>query len=79
MDHIPGPIIATVAPRTATMIAVSEWDEDTKNTQTPMMAVVIPAKGVQRPKNKSTPAMAAIREGRLRANLAFSWRCEAPK
>ena len=61
MDHIPGPIIATVAPRTATMIAVSECAEHAKNTQTPTMAIVIPASGVQRPKSRSTPAIAAIR------------------
>jgi hypothetical protein len=60
MDHIPGPIIATVAPRTATMIAVSEC-EHAKNTQTPTMAIVIPASGVQRPRSRSTPAIAAIR------------------
>ena len=61
MDHIPGPIIATVAPRTATMIAVSECAEHAKNTQTPTMAIVIPASGVQRPRNRNTPAIAAIR------------------
>jgi len=71
MDHIPGPIIATVAPRTATMIAVSECAEHTKNTQTPTMAIVIPASGVQRPRSRSTPAVAAIRQGRLGANLPF--------
>ncbi len=61
MDHIPGPIIATVAPRTATTIAVSEYAEHAKNNQTPTMAIVIPASGVQRPRSKSTAAMAAIR------------------
>jgi len=77
MDHIPGPIIATVAPRTATMIAVSECAEHAKNTQTPTMAVVIPANGVQRPRSRNTPGTAAIRYGRLGANLACSRRCEA--
>ena len=61
------------------MIAVSECAEHAKNTQTPTMAIVIPARGVQRPKSRSTPAIAAIRWGRLGANLAFSRRCEAPK
>ena len=61
MDHMPGPIIAAVAPRTATMIAVSECAEHAKKTQTPTMAIVIPANGVQNPRNRNTPAMAAIR------------------
>ena len=43
------------------MIAVSECAEHAKNTQTPTMAIVIPASGVQRPKSRSTPAIAAIR------------------
>ena len=79
MDHIPGPIIAAVAPRTATMIAVSECVEHAKkNIQTPTMAMVIPASGVLRPKSRNTPAIAAIRNGRFVANLALSRRCEAP-
>ena len=61
MDHMPGPIIAAVAPSTATMIAVSEYAEDAKNAQTPTMAIVIPASGVQRPRSSSTPATAAMR------------------
>ena len=44
---MPGPIIAKVAPRTATMIAVNECAEQVKNTQTPTMAIVAPATGVQ--------------------------------
>ena len=72
MDHNPGPIIAAVAPRTATMIGVSECVEHPKkNTQTPTMAMVIPASGVQRPRRRKTPAIAAIRNGRFVANLAF--------
>jgi hypothetical protein len=38
MDHIPGPIIATVAPRPASMIAVSELPNDAQNIQTSTMA-----------------------------------------
>jgi len=78
MDHMPGPIIETVAPRIATMIAVSECAEHAKNTQTPTMATVIPATGVQRPSSKNMPAIAAIRYGRLGANLLLSITCEAP-
>ncbi len=61
------------------MIAVSECAEHAKNTQTPTMAIVIPATGVQRPKSRSTPATAAIRWGRLSVNLALSGTCVAPK
>ena len=78
MDHIPGPIIAAEAPRTANMIDVSECAEDAKNTQTPRIAIVIPANGVQRPRNRNIPAIAAIRYGRLESKLAFSNRCDAP-
>ena len=60
------------------MIAVSECAEHAKNTQTPTMAIVIPASGVQRPRSRSTPAVAAIRQGRLGANLAFSMEMRGP-
>ena len=53
MDHMPGPIIAAVAPRTATVIAVSEWAEHAMNTHTPTMAIVIPAAGVQKTATES--------------------------
>ena len=43
------------------MIAVSECAEHAKNIQTPTMAMVIPASGVQRPRSRNTPATAAIR------------------
>ena len=56
MDHIPGPIIATVAPRPASIIAVSELPNDAKNIQTSTMAIVMPATGVQRPRRSSVPA-----------------------
>jgi len=77
MDQIPGPIIATVAPRTATMIDVSECAEHAKNTQTPRIAIVIPASGVQRPRNSNMPVTAAIRQGTLEGSLA-SKRCDVP-
>ena len=65
MDHMPGPIIATVMPRLASIIAVSELPNDAKDIQTSTMAIVIPATGVHRPKSRSMPATAAIRWGRL--------------
>ena len=79
MDHIPGPIIATVDPRTATMIAVSECAEHAKNTQTPRMAIVIPASGVHRPRSRNTPAIAAITQARLGDNVADLRRCVIPQ
>ena len=78
MDHLPGPIIAAEAPRTAKMIDISECAEHAKNTHRPRIAIVIPVNGVQRPRNKNIPAIAAIRYGRLESKLAFSNRCDAP-
>jgi hypothetical protein len=76
MDHIPGPIIATVAPRTATMIGVSEWLAHTaKNIQTPRIAITVPATGVQRPKNTNTAATEATKKGSLVARPAGSRKC----
>ena len=54
MDHIPGPIIATVAPRPASTMAISEFPDDAKNIQTSTVAIVIPATGVHRPRRRST-------------------------
>ena len=79
MDHIPGPIMATVAPRTATMIAVNECTEQVKNTQIPTMAIVVPATGVHRPSSRNTPPTDAIRQGNLGANIATSRRCVIPQ
>ena len=75
MDHIPGPIIATAAPRTATIIAVSECPLDAKNTHTPAMAMVIPASGVHKPRRRNTAATPAIRYRKLGANLAGASKC----
>jgi len=61
------------------MIAVSECAEHAKNTQTPTMAIVIPASGAQRPRSRNTPPTAATRYGRLGANLDVASRCVAPK
>ena len=63
MDHIPGPIIATVIPRLANIIAVNELPNDRKNIQISTRAIVIPATGVHRPKSRSMPVTAAIRWG----------------
>ena len=79
MDHIPGPIIATVAPRPASTMAISELPNDAKNIQTSTVAIVIPATGVQSPRRSSVPATAATRCGRLGANLVGSRKCVAPK
>ena len=79
MDHIPGPIIATVAPRIATTMAVNECPEQcTKNTQIPVTAITVPATGVQRPKNTNTAAIEAPRKGNLVARLVGSRRCATP-
>jgi len=60
------------------MIAVSECAEHRKNIQTPTTEIAIPATGVHRPRNRNTPAIAAIAYGMFDANPAFSRRCEVP-
>jgi hypothetical protein len=59
MDHNPGPIIATVTPRPASKMAISEFPDHAKNIQTSTVAIVIPASGVHRPTRRSMPATAA--------------------
>lgn len=79
MDHMPGPIMATVAPMTATMIAVNECPGQTaKNIQIPTIEIMVPATGVQRPRNRNAAAADAIRKGSLVVRLAGSTRCKIP-
>jgi len=61
MDHIPGPIIATVPPKAASTIAISEFPDHADNIQISAIAIVIPATGVQSPRRKNTAATAAIK------------------
>ena len=61
MDHIPGPIIAMVAPRTASMMAISEIPDHASDIQTSTVAIVIPATGVQRPRRRNAPVTARIK------------------
>ena len=55
MDHIPGPIIATVAARPASMMAISEFPDHANDIHTSTIAIVIPATGVQSPRRRDTP------------------------
>ena len=61
MDHNPGPIIAAVAPRPASMMAVSEFPDHANDIHSSTVAIVIPATGVQRPRRRNTPATAAVK------------------
>ncbi len=61
MDHNPGPIIATVAARPASRMAISEFPDHANDIQTSTVAIVIPATGVQSPRRRNTPATAAIK------------------
>ena len=61
MDHIPGPIIATVAPRPASTMAISQLPDHANAIQASTVAIVIPATGVQRPRRRNTPATDAIK------------------
>ncbi len=51
------------------MIGVSECAEHAKNTQTPTIAIVIPASGVQRPRNRNTHRRNHIREVRSQSSI----------
>jgi hypothetical protein len=55
MDPIPGPIIAMVAPRTASMMAISEIPDHASDIQASTVAIVIPATGVQRLRRRNVP------------------------
>ena len=79
MDHIPGPIIATVMPKPARMIVMKELPGEIQNFTVSAMAIVIPATGVHNPKSKSTPATAASTWRTFGVGLAVPKKLSAAK
>jgi len=60
MDHAPGPIIAKVAPRIATVTEMGGVVESVRSFHVSTTAITVPAIGVHRPNSSSTPAPAPM-------------------
>ena len=58
IDHAPGPIIASVPPRTAKMIDIQAFPPPVKATQSSTAAISAPAMGVQKPAKINNPKTA---------------------
>ena len=71
IDHVPGPIIAKVAPRTARKRGRVAWGGHMKATLASSTAITAPAIGVHKPAISRTPAAAAILSGTSAAQIGF--------
>jgi hypothetical protein len=71
IDHVPGPIIANVAPRTARKRAKVGLAGDVKASHTSKIATRAPAIGVHNPAISRTPANAPTLSGTILAQIGF--------
>ena len=71
IDHVPGPIIANVAPRTARKRAKVGLAGDVKAMHTSRMATTPPAIGVHNPAISRTPANPPTPSGTIVAQIGF--------
>jgi len=70
-DHVPGPIIANVAPRTARERAKLRLAGDVKARHTCRIATTAPTIGVHKPAISRTPANAPTLSGTIVAQIGF--------
>jgi len=76
MDHAPGPIMAAVAPRIASMIGTQGSPTWVIAIHSSMAAIKVPTTGVQRPMKRSMPAHIPATCGIIDAEIGVpaSWR-----
>ena len=72
IDHVPGPIIANVAPRAARKRGRVALAGDRKARLASRMATTEPAIGVHNPATSRTPASAPILSGTTAAQIGFA-------
>ena len=81
MDHAPGPIIATVAPKVAKTIGNPLTASARTNNHSSTIATIVPAIGVHKPTRSSIPATAANMRGTcgtIDANCDACLKCALP-